>query len=83
MYTLEEYGEIFSKLGLTELSVKEGDCELTLKKEVSVVQEAPVRQNVETVKTTDEPVAATAKAQQETLCDGGRNCEKGRRHLCD
>ena len=69
MYTLEEYGEIFSKLGLTELSVKEGDCELTLKKEVSVVQEVPVRQNIETVKTADEPVAATAKAQQESLSE--------------
>lgn len=36
MYTLEEYGELFTKLGLTEMSVKEGDFELTLKKEAAL-----------------------------------------------
>ncbi len=37
MNTLEEYGNLFSKLGLTELSVKEGHFELTLKKETPAV----------------------------------------------
>ena len=32
MNTLEEYGNLFTKLGLTEMSVKEGDFELVLKK---------------------------------------------------
>lgn len=36
MYTLKEYGDLFTKLGLTEMSVKEGDFELVLKKEAAV-----------------------------------------------
>ncbi|MFQ9514621.1 MAG: acetyl-CoA carboxylase biotin carboxyl carrier protein [Eubacterium sp.] len=34
MSTLEEYGKLFSDLGLTEMSVKNGEFELVLKKEV-------------------------------------------------
>ena len=34
MNTLEEYGKLFSDLGLTEMSVKNGEFELVLKKEV-------------------------------------------------
>lgn len=40
MYTLEEYGDLFTKLGLTEMSVKEGDFELVLKKEAAVSKAA-------------------------------------------
>lgn len=36
MYTLEEYGNLFTKLGLSEMSVKEGDFELVLKKEATL-----------------------------------------------
>lgn len=35
MNTLEEYGKLFSDLGLTELSVKDGEFELMLKKDIS------------------------------------------------
>ena len=34
MKSLKEYGELFQSLGLTELSVTEGDFQLTLKKEI-------------------------------------------------
>lgn len=36
MYTLDEYGNLFMKLGLSEMSVKEGDFELVLKKEITL-----------------------------------------------
>lgn len=44
MNKLEEYGNLFSKLGLTEMSVKDGDFEVVLKKEVPVakVETVPV-----------------------------------------
>ena len=43
MSSLKEYGELFQSLGLTELSVTEGDFTLTLKKEApsQVVNMAP------------------------------------------
>ena len=43
MSSLKEYGELFQSLGLTELSVTEGDFSLTLKKEnpAQVVNMAP------------------------------------------
>lgn len=35
MYTLEECGEMFIKLNLTEMKVKDGDKEIILKKEIT------------------------------------------------
>lgn len=66
MNTLEEYGEIFSKLGLTELSVKEGDRELTLKKEVSVVAAEPVKKTNIDNEINAEPVVEETAQQAET-----------------
>lgn len=45
MYTLEEYGNLFSKLGLTKMSVKDGDFELVLKKETALEKTDVVLQN--------------------------------------
>lgn len=45
MYTLEEYGNLFSKLSLTEMSVKDGDFELVLKKETALEKTDVVLQN--------------------------------------
>jgi acetyl-CoA carboxylase biotin carboxyl carrier protein len=39
MNSLKEYGDLFERLDLTELSVKEGDFELTLKKKSVVLAE--------------------------------------------
>lgn len=57
MYTLEEYGNLFSKLGLTEMSVKDGDFELTLKKEAAPVKtEVVVSDNTKTEIVSEEKV---------------------------
>lgn len=37
MGTLKEYGDLFERLGLTELSVEEKDLKLTLKKEIKTI----------------------------------------------
>ncbi len=37
MGSIKEYGDLFEKLGLTELSVEEKDLKLTLKKEIMLV----------------------------------------------
>lgn len=44
--TLEEYGNLFLKLGLTEMSVKDGDFQLTLKKECDLVQPTAIVKNI-------------------------------------
>ncbi len=54
MERAKAYGELFASLGLTELSVKEGDWELTLKREA-----APVKMTV------SEKEAAPVMEQQE------------------
>lgn len=45
MNALEEYGNLFSMLELTEMSVKDGDFELVLKKEVVTVKTVTIAQN--------------------------------------
>lgn len=37
MGSIKEYGDLFERLGLTELSVEEKDLKLTLKKEIKIV----------------------------------------------
>ena len=37
MNSLKDYGDLFERLGLTELSVEEGDFRLTLKKKINIV----------------------------------------------
>ncbi len=37
MNSLKDYGDLFERLGLTELSVEEGDLKLTLRKERSAI----------------------------------------------
>ena len=37
MCSIKEYGDLFERLGLTELSVEEKDLKLTLKKEIKLV----------------------------------------------
>lgn len=56
MNTLEEYGKLFSDLGLTEMSVKDGEFELMLKKEkytanceTILKSEAAIRENEQNV----------------------------------
>ena len=41
MNSLEEYGALFQKLGLTELEVEEGDFKLKLRKENTVAVVSP------------------------------------------
>lgn len=46
MGSLKEYGDLFERLGLTELSVEEKDLKLTLKKEIKIFSdETAVRAN--------------------------------------
>lgn len=55
MERAKAYGELFASLGLTELSVKEGDWELTLKREA-----APVKMTV-----SEKEAAPVMEQQQE------------------
>ncbi len=43
MNSLKEYGDLFLKLNLSELSIKEGDFSLVLKKDGAALEESPVK----------------------------------------
>ncbi len=67
MNSLKEYGELFEKLGLTELMVEEGNHKLVLKREARVAEVKSIPQDEsqkETGKEDKAPVASTASASE-------------------
>ncbi len=68
MNSLNDYGDLFERLGLTELSVKEGDFELTLKKKADISEAVVVRENAE---------ETPQKNNNVIRIDGGKTNPKG------